>query len=866
MTAGRGRFKRYGGLVRTAVIAVALLVLPTGPIGAQSLPGEPLKRIIDPSGTLIPKAAATTAPDALPGPSDIVPGFESTGEVVAKTLDYAAWELFAERAENFIFNNFDTSEGLEALRVQLVDWRAALLGAQSLNSTRIATLREQITALGPEPAGEAGDAEEIVTRRAELAAQLVRLQAPGITAQEAYKRADGLIREIDRVLRERRAEQLSQHWPVPINPANWPEAWTVLAETVQVLRAETALLWQTEKARLALKDRLPLVIALLLLALAILARGRIWIERGVFRLQNKASVRSRALWAFLISLGQVIVPTLGVVLLVAGFTLTGMLANTGLVFAMGFPAIGLTLFAAIWLGGRVFSRDPNAEVPLNLTPEQKAEGRLLATMMGLVLGLKLFHALAMAQIQASAAAASVLAFPILLLAGLLLIRMGSLMQQHVINETDSDATRSYITRLIAVLARSAKVIGVIGPALAAVGYVSAGTGLLMPAIYSLSMIGLLSILQQLVGEAYAIVTRDDGKDGKEPLVPVLLGFGLALGAIPLFALIWGARTADITELWARFSEGFQLGDTRISPTVFMVFVVVFVFGYSLTRVFQGALRASILPRTGLDKGGQNAIISGVGYAGIFLAGLAAINSAGIDLSGFAIVAGALSVGIGFGLQTIVSNFVSGIILLIERPISEGDWIEVGTVQGIVKSISVRSTRIQTFDRSDVIVPNTDLIAGRVTNWTRYSLTGRLIVPVAVPFTADSRKVEAALLAIAEAQPLVILNPAPHVVLIGFGPDTMNFEIRVVLRDVNMLVLVRSEINHQIARSFVELGIHHSNAQRDYLERIAKTSADETDALRQAQADQDAVAALLAPVEHRNPAVRRPADEEPHRDD
>jgi potassium-dependent mechanosensitive channel len=716
-------------------------------------------------------------------------------------LNYDDWERMAGRAETEIGDRNSTADRLEEIRSQLAQWRAALLGAQSANSARIGTLRQQVEALGPAPAAGESEAEEISKRRQELADQLVRLQSPGIAAEEAYRRANGLIAEIDRTLRERQADQLLQLWPSPVNPGNWPEAAIGLSDTVLRLWDEAAEAWSDPQARAEMFDNLPLILVLLVLALALVVYVRRWVEIYAERLLSGASARGRKVWSLLASTGQIILPTLGMVALATALVASGMLGEIGRSITAALPLVGFVVFSAAWLGMRAFPRTQGEDAVLPLPPERRAEGRFLAVLMGLVIGAEMVRSAAMDAQAYSDATTAVMSFPILLTAGLILLRTG-----RVLRRSREMADRSYALRLLTILSRGLSVIGFAGPVLAAFGYVQAASALIYPAILSLGLVTLLFIAQRLIGDAWAMIIKSDDK-GRDALVPVLAGFGLTLASLPVFALIWGARLSDLTELWTRFTEGFQLGETRISPSNFMVFAVIFVIGYMLTRLFQGALRTTILPKTSMDSGGQTALVAGIGYVGIFLAALVAINAAGIDLSGLAIVAGALSVGIGFGLQTIVSNFVSGIILLIERPVSEGDWIEVGGVQGRVRAISVRSTRIETFDRNDVIVPNADLITGQVTNWTRFNLSGRLILPVTVALGSDTRQVERILRQIAEAQPLAVLNPPPLVVLMGYTNLVMNFEIRVILRDVNFSLTVRSDMNHQIMERFAAEGVH-----------------------------------------------------------
>jgi small-conductance mechanosensitive channel len=235
---------------------------------------------------------------------------------------------------------------------------------------------------------------------------------------------------------------------------------------------------------------------------------------------------------------------------------------------------------------------------------------------------------------------------------------------------------------------------------------------------------------------------------------------------------------------------------------------------SITRVLQRTLDTRVFPQTRLDVGVRDSLRTFTGYVGLVVAALVALSTAGLNLSNLAIVAGALSVGIGFGLQAIVNNFVSGLILLFERPMKVGDWVVIGQHQGYVKRIRVRATEIETFDQSSVIVPNSDFISQAIINWTHGNRVCRIIVPVHVAHGSDTQQVHDILLEVAREHPHVLRMPAAHVLFMSFGESALHFELRVFARDVDYFLSLGSELRFAIDQRFREAGIVIPYPQRD----------------------------------------------------
>jgi potassium efflux system protein len=283
------------------------------------------------------------------------------------------------------------------------------------------------------------------------------------------------------------------------------------------------------------------------------------------------------------------------------------------------------------------------------------------------------------------------------------------------------------------------------------------------------------------------------------IVEGLLRVVLIMAAIMLALAPLGVESTDLLSSLRRAFFGFQVGEVTISLSGIAIALGLFIGGIVLTKLLQGWLERTFLPATELDAGLRNSIRTVFGYLGFFIAAATALSFMGLSLDRIAIVAGALSVGIGFGLQSIVNNFVSGLILLWERPIRVGDLVVVGDGEGHVRKISVRATEIETFDRSTIIVPNSSLISGTVRNRVRSDRTGRIVLPVNVPRNADPRAVETMLIDTARAHRDVMREPGPRVMFRKIGDSNLEFELICFVPEVETQARVQSDLNHEIFR-------------------------------------------------------------------
>src|SRR4249919_1127236 len=304
---------------------------------------------------------------------------------------------------------------------------------------------------------------------------------------------------------------------------------------------------------------------------------------------------------------------------------------------------------------------------------------------------------------------------------------------------------------------------------------------------------------QMLAESLGIDPRTLGLSGA--LLSALIRVILIVSSFLLIIGPWEVSTADLFDTVRNIPFGFKIGEIRVSFQTILVAIAVLVLLLIVVRLMQRWLERELLPRTGLEPSLQLSIVTIFGYVGAITAIALALSGLGFDLQKIALIAGALSVGIGFGLQSIVSNFVSGLILLTERPIRVGDSIVVKGEEGWVRRVRVRATEIETFDRASVIIPNSEFITGVAKNWTRTNTLGRIVIKVVVAYESDPVQVREVLTDIAKGHPQIVQSPPPGAFLLGFGlglaHSALEFELRCVVADVEKALSVRSDLHYAI---------------------------------------------------------------------
>jgi small-conductance mechanosensitive channel len=289
-------------------------------------------------------------------------------------------------------------------------------------------------------------------------------------------------------------------------------------------------------------------------------------------------------------------------------------------------------------------------------------------------------------------------------------------------------------------------------------------------------------------------------------------WGLVL--VPALLLIWGVFESIGDAISGLLAYGFNLGSNRITIGMFLLSIGVIYASFLISGLVQRLVIDDVLGKRRVEKGIRHSIARLLHYVIMMFGFLIVISALGFEITKLTIIFSALGIGIGFGLQGVVNNFVSGLILLFERPVRVGDSVEISGKWGEIKKIGLRSTIVQTVDLAELIIPNADLIINQVTNWTFSSRQVRVSIRVGVAYGSDVPLVIATLTECAENNALVNKKPEPCVLLLKFSDSSLDFELRAWVSDADQRLTVTSELHQEINRRFREKGITIPFPQRD----------------------------------------------------
>ncbi len=408
-------------------------------------------------------------------------------------------------------------------------------------------------------------------------------------------------------------------------------------------------------------------------------------------------------------------------------------------------------------------------------------------------------------------------FPVLRMAGLALALLAlffCIWQGRKLQQGRKSSMLCWGLRLVALVLLIGLVAGVIGYAAFALYLLNSSLKTLFVVLVVWMMYLLTTgIIEALFFKSPIAIVHRNAPVLVKRMEPLVLFF--FAGLLLIYTLdAWELFPTKAEALNSILTLGFAAGGGRITVGTVLVAAAVLYGALLTSRALQALLLQEALPRRSMELGVQLSIARLLHYAIISIGFLMAVYSLGFSLTNLTIIGGALGVGIGFGLQAIVNNFASGLILLFERPIKVGDTIQVGEEMAEVKHMGLRSTVIETYDNAEIVVPNSDLITNQVVNWTLTERRVRLKLPVGVAYGSDVARVMGILMSCANEHKQVLKEPAPRVLFLEFGDSSLNFELRVWISDFNNRRRVQSELNQAIDLRFRRAGIEIPFPQTD----------------------------------------------------
>ncbi len=742
--------------------------------------------------------------------------------------DVAAFDQRTERLERI-------ARDLREKDVDLIDVRDTLRELQREAEQQSAPLRVQLDAVSsdlerlgePPQEGEPAETPAISDERVRLSKEISRLSGILRKSDLNMAEADRLTKEIARLRRDQFSSSIFARSGSILSPQIWQDAFATAA--LDYSRAKTQFFAFKSQMIDSKGGWTPLLVLggafLVALVFFIPIRGRL--QKVISnRLESVEMLRWRKVLVLAVFTIARFLPGL-----IGGFVVYEALRSMGFI-----PTEGEALARTIWLGFVVLVMVDAVIVGL-IAPNapkwriaQLADAQVftLRTLVFLASFTLVAERVLMEVMQLSGTTDAVVTIlkvitTIVLSITLFLLSRPSNWHQHPVEDNPDETRVIKATTYWSHVRLAGSLIAGVSIISACIGYVELGHYLTTRTFYLIALAGLIWVLRSILHEVVRLFDKrftlaDERGSEHESLLFYWIGFAVDFVAVLAFAppalLLLGAEWADVRDGIVDAFIGFKVGNVNFSILKIITAVGVFLLIITLTRFVQKTAEVRVFPKSRIDVGVQNSLKTLIGYVGLVFAFLTGVSAFGFNLSNLAIIAGALSVGIGFGLQSIVSNFVSGLILLFERPIKVGDWIVTASGEGFVKKISVRSTEIETFDRAAVIVPNSELISGAVTNWTHKDKIGRMIINVGVSYEADPEEVLLLLEAVAKENTQVLKYPAPFVYFSDFADSSLNFELRCFTSDVKQGIMIRSNLRVAIFKKLKEAGISIPFPQRD----------------------------------------------------